>query len=328
MGNKHKCTLIVPTLNAGTMWKRWIEGIKIQKRAIEDILVLDSESDDNTVFDSREAGLRIVEIKRPDFNHGATRQYGVTLCPNAEIIIFLTQDAILADQASLEELIRAFDDPQVGAAFGRQLPHRGAGPLGAHARFFNYPDKSSVKSREDAKQLGIKAAFISNSFAAYRRTALLKVGGFPSNTILSEDTYVAAKMLLAGWKIAYCADARVYHSHDYTYLQEFKRYFDIGVFHAKEAWIREQFGQAEGEGARFVLSELKYLFHTGNWYLLPSAFIRTALKYLGYRLGMQEQTLPVFLKLRLSMHRRYWQQNSCILKGENRLKTPGNNMGG
>lgn len=323
MKKRDKCTVIVPTLNAGTIWKRWIEGIKIQNGNFGDVLVLDSESDDNTVFDSRAAGLRMVEIKRQDFNHGGTRQYGVMLCPNAEIIIFLTQDAILADQISLAELIRAFDDPKVGAAFGRQLPHSGAGPLAAHARLFNYPDKSSVKSKEDAKRLGIKVAFISNSFAAYRRTALLEAGGFPGNTILSEDTYVAAKMLLAGWKIAYCADARVYHSHDYTYWQEFKRYFDIGVFHAKEPWIRERFGQAEGEGARFVISEMRYLASTGNWHLLPSACIRTVLKYLGYKLGMQEQRLPVAVKQRLSMHRRYWQERSARIE-----ILSGNKMGG
>ena len=84
----------------------------------------------------------------------------------------------------------------------------------------------------------MKTAFNSNSFAAYRRKALKDVGGFPINTILSEDMYVTAKMLLKNWSVAYCADAKVYHSHNYTIWQEFKRYFDIGVFHAKEAWIR------------------------------------------------------------------------------------------
>ena len=42
----------------------------------------------------------------------------------------------------------------------------------------------------------MKTAFNSNSFAAYRRKALKDVGGFPINTILSEDMYVTAKMLL------------------------------------------------------------------------------------------------------------------------------------
>jgi rhamnosyltransferase len=159
----------------------------------------------------------------------------------------------------------------------------------------------------DSPKFGIKTAFISNSFAAYRRTALLSVGGFPSNTILSEDTYVAAKMLLAGWKIAYCADAMVYHSHNYGFIEEFKRYFDIGVFHAREPWIRQAFGQAEGEGMRYVRSELKYLW-SKDYKLIPSAILRTILKLLGYKLGFMEQKIPMWLKVHLSMNKQYWNK--------------------
>lgn len=39
-------------------------------------------------------------------------------------------------------------------------------------------------------------------------------------------------MVLAGWYNAYCAEAKVYHSHNYTILQEVRRYFDTGAFHA------------------------------------------------------------------------------------------------
>jgi rhamnosyltransferase len=272
-----------------------------------DTLIIDSGSSDQTPIIVKESNYRLVSIKKEDFNHGSTRQMGVALC-NAQFIIFLTQDAILTQSKSLQNIIQCFENPRVGAAYGRQLPHADSGVLGTHARLFNYPEQSKIKSLADARNIGIKAAFLSNSFAAYRREALIAVGGFPNNTILGEDTYVAAKMLLADWKIAYCAEAQVYHSHDYTYLQEFNRYFDIGVFHSRESWIREKFGQAEGEGLKFVLSEAKYLIDSGKWYLLPSAFIRTCLKYLGYRLGMREKSLPVKIKKYLSMHKRFWDQ--------------------
>ena len=80
-------------------------------------------------------------------------------------------------------------------------------------------------------------AFISNSFAAYRVSVLKEVGGFPDDVIFGEDMFVATKMLKAGYKIAYAAGACVYHSHDYSLWQEMKRYFDMGVFHAREPWI-------------------------------------------------------------------------------------------
>ncbi len=153
--------------------------------------------------------------------------------------------------------------------------------------------------------MGFKSIFISNSFAAYRREALFAVGGFPSDVIFGEDTIVAAKLLLAGWKIAYVADAQVYHSHAYTSTQDFKRYFDIGVLHSRESWLLQEFGGTGGEGSRFVRSEWNYLWPQ-YWWLIPSALIRTALKLVGYRLGRIESKLSLRIKRRLSMHRRFW----------------------
>ena len=229
------------------------------------------------------------------------------MLPEADIVVFLTQDAILADPSAISHLISNFSDETVGAVYGRQLPHQGASKIGRFARLFNYPEKSRIKSLADAPELGIKTAFMSNSFAAYRRSALLEAGGFPPHTIMGEDTYVAAKMLLAGWKVAYNADAAVYHSHDYSFLEEFRRYFDTGVFHAEEPWIRERFGIAETEGKRYVRSEFTYLLGEAPW-LIPSAILRTFLKFLGYRLGMLEAYLPKILKKSyLTMNKNYWK---------------------
>jgi rhamnosyltransferase len=219
---------------------------------------------------------------------------------DSEVVVFLTQDAVLSAPDSLEKLIASFVDPEVGAAYGRQLPRSGASLIAAHARLFNYPPVSRIKSIQDAPELGVKTFFISNSFAAYRRAALMEVGGFPHDTILAEDNIVSARMLLNGWKVAYVADAQVYHSHNYTLMQEFRRYFDIGAFHSHESWILERFGRAEGEGARFVRSELLFLWREGPT-LIPSSVLRTAAKFIAYRLFAIAKFLPVRLKKRLSM---------------------------
>lgn len=157
--------------------------------------------------------------------------------------------------------------------------------------------------------MGIKTAFISNSFAAYRRTALLEAGGFPSDTIQNEDTFAASRMILNGWKIVYAGDATVYHSHPLSIGQEFRRYFDIGVFHSRAPWIRDKFGQAEGEGLRFVCSELDYLCKRRPS-AIPSALLRTGLKLVGYKLGSKEKMLPQGLKQKLSGNKVYWQREA------------------
>lgn len=133
----------------------------------------------------------------------------------------------------------------------------------------------------------------------------MDVGGFPSNIIFGEDTYVAARMLLAGWKVAYTADATCYHSHDYTIMEEFRRYFDIGVFHSQEKWFIDLLGKAEDEGTKFVLSEQKYLLKKAPW-LIPSAILRTVVKLMGYRLGQLEYQLPRQMVKKCSMNKGYW----------------------
>jgi rhamnosyltransferase len=300
-----KTALIILTRNAKNNLPPLIESLKFQTMKADYFLVLDSSSTDGTEEIAKAAGANFIVIPLEQFNHGGTRQICVDLVPDADIILFLTQDAILASPDSLEKLLTCFNDKSVSVAYGRQLPRKGAAPIEAHARIFNYPPYSQEKSLEDSTQLGIKTAFISNSFAAYRRESLISVGGFPENIILSEDMYVTAKMLMAGWKVLYCAESAVYHSHDFSIRQEFSRYYDIGVCHSKEFWILENFGRAELEGVKYIISEIKYLFYI-NPLLIPLALFRDFVKLLGYKMGLKEKYLPVKLKRHMSMDKGYW----------------------
>ena len=248
---------------------------------------------------------QVVSIRADDFNHGGTRQMGMEMNQKADVYCFLTQDAILANQDALARLVATFDDPAVGCAYGRQLPHEGATLFAAHARAFNYPAQSRKVTFADRAKYGMKTAFCSNSFAAYRNEAILDVGGFPTHTILSEDMYVAARMLQQGWSVAYVAGACVYHSHNYTISQEFHRYFDIGVFHHREYWIRDVFGQAESEGKKFVWSECEMLLHHAPW-KIPEMIIRDASKFIGYRFGLIEEKLPMEVKKKFSMNKSFF----------------------
>lgn len=299
-----KVGLCIPTRNPGAFANQQASSIARQSLQPDVVLVIDSSSTDGSLDAYRNIGARVDTIDAATFNHGGTRQKGAELL-DAEVIVFLTQDAILATPDSLQKLVASFDDLSVGAAYGRQLARTGAGPIEVHARLFNYPAQGRTKSLEDKKALGIKTVFASNSFAAYRRADLMQIGGFPSKLIMGEDSYVVAKMLLAGKKIGYCAEATVFHSHDYSFAEEFRRYFDTGVFHARESWIRENFGYPQGEGVRYVKSELRYLAKE-NPFLIPSALVRNGLKLGAFKLGLLEARLPTFIKRRISMMRSYW----------------------
>lgn len=309
MSNLHsnqtpRIACIIPSYNGRDDLSRLLDSLNKQSAAF-DLFVVDSSSSDGTAEVARASARKVVTIPSSQFNHGGTRQLMVNQNPGYDIYIFLTQDAYLDDVDAIASLVAPFKDDAVGAVCGRQLPHQDASPLAEHARFFNYPATSTVKSLDDAKHMGIKAAFMSNSFAAYRSKALLEVGGFPEHVIFAEDMYVAAKMLINGWKVAYAGNACCRHSHNYTLTEEFHRYFDMGVFHAREPWIRERFGGAGGEGLRYAKSELKFL-GISHLYLWPNAILRNACKLFAYKLGQKEKSLSKGLKKKLGMYKRYW----------------------
>lgn len=283
-----RAQIIIPTLNAGEEVRKLFESIQMQKEVDLKVLIIDSESTDKTTEIAKLYGYDIRKIKAEEYGHGTTRQLGIDLCPEADFIIFLTQDVILTNEYSVQTLLKCFKEEKVGCAYGRQLPHKNANVLAAHARLFNYPEKSKKKSIKDIEDMGLKTVFISNSFAAYRKKALRDIGGFPKHVNFSEDTYVAAKMLLKKWEVYYCAEAKVYHSHNYTIIEEYRRYFEIGMFHGREKWIREVFGKTEKEGRKFIFSEIKYLLKENKIHIIINATLRNICKYIGYRIGIKQ----------------------------------------
>ena len=303
--------VIIPVCNPDEKFLSLLKALKVQTYKDYSLLIIDSGNIENYTELVRDwPGAKVKKISSGEFNHGGTRQLGVDLHPEKDVYVFLTQDAVPADRHSLAKLLEVFADTRTGCAYGRQLPFAGAGLFAKAAREINYPQESHSRTMADRERYGIKTAFLSNSFAAYRREALEAVGGFPVHTILCEDMYVAAKMLVQGYCKAYVAEACVYHSHDYTVWQEFKRYFDFGVFHAREAWIRQIFGGAGGSGLDFVKRELTLIRQENISKQLPllcGMVLRDGMKLIGYKIGMAERYLPLALKRVLSMTSRYWK---------------------
>ncbi len=297
-------SVIIPILDAGTELYELLARLEAQTVRSE-IIIVDSSLSDEASVAAATSGAKLIKVKEGEFDHGGTRTMAAQEA-TGDIVIFLTQDALPFDDRSIENLLRPFGDETVGAVYGRQVPYPDAPPFAAHLRLFNYPETSSLRSISDKEKFKIKTPFLSNAFSAYRKKALLQIGGFKGRLILGEDTYAGAKLLMAGYKIAYAADAAVYHSHNYTVFQEFKRYFDIGVFHKDEGWILAEFGRAEGEGMAYVRSAVAYLLRRGEYCLLPELAARTTLKLAGYILGMKHHMLPLYLIKKISMQRDWW----------------------
>ena len=298
-------SVIIPTYNAEFYLDKLLDKLIKQTLPNYELIIIDSSSQDKTVRLARKYTDKVIIIPSSEFDHGGTRAK-VAEIASGDILIYFTQDALPYDEYCLERILMVFKNKNVAAAYGRQLSYPETNLFGKHLRLFNYPDKTEFRNKDDIGKYGVKTAQLSNSFSAYRKSLLLEQGNFKDGLILGEDVYIGAKFILAGYTLAYVAEAKVYHSHSYTILEEFKRYFDIGVFHQCEKWILSSLGKAQGEEARYVKSELGFLLKNNAWYLVPEWLIRNGMKFLGYKLGQNYEKLPISLVKRLSMHSRWW----------------------
>lgn len=304
--------LIIPIYNAEQDIPKLLPAIMSQSLQPDHILVIDSSSTDRSRQLLAPFPVKIHTIEKQHFDHGGTRKLATQLI-DADIYIYLTQDAIPADNNAFKNLLATLlSDEKIACAYGRQLPKSDATPVSAHLRLFNYPLMTQIKSYKDRHLYGIKTCFNSDSFAAYKKFPLAAIGNFPDHLITGEDAYVAAKLLKNGYSIAYAANATVLHSHNLSLREEFHRYFSIGVFHGQENWILQDFSSATGEGIRFVKSEIKYLLSHKKLHWLPKAFGSTFVKYVAYHLGLHEKKIPYFIKMRLGINKSFWLKNEAV----------------
>jgi rhamnosyltransferase len=295
-------SVIIPTFNAERYLPSLLRVLKRQTVADIELLAIDSSSKDHTVAIAQSHGARTIVIPKHEFDHGGTRTLAGKEA-KGDILVYLTQDALPVDEEAIGKLIEPLKTHEhIGLAYGRQVPSPDASPFARHLRRFNYPPASHVRTLEARSRFGIKTAFCSNSFAAYRRSTLEHIGWFKSGLVMGEDSHACARMLLAGYKVAYVAEAAVVHSHNYGVLQDFQRYVDMGAFLSKERWILETFGRAEGEGFRYVRSEIAYLLREGLWRAVPESLLRAGAKWSGYRLGHLHALLPRAVFKRVSMY--------------------------
>ena len=256
--------------------------------------------------------VEVIHIRKSEFDHGGTRHMAAEMLQGA-VLLFLTQDAIPADECLIERLYEVFatgreSDRQqpVAAAYARQLPMPDCHVIERYTRSFNYGKESRIKTADDLETLGIKTFFCSNVCAMYRRSTYEALGGFERHTIFNEDMIFAGKLIQNGYAVAYCAEAKVYHSHNYSGLQQFHRNFDLGVSQAEHPEIF-QMVRSESEGIRMVKQTAAFLCHSKRGYLLPKLIWQSGWKYLGYQLGKRYEKLPEWLIRRCTMSPGYWE---------------------
>jgi len=308
---KKTVDVVIPSYKPDHKFDRLMHMLQKQTYPIGTILIVNTEE---KFFPEKGyetwQNVQIRHIETEDFDHGGTRDGAASLL-DGDLILFMTQDAVPADVYLVEKLVSAFEKEKVAAAYARQLPDKDCDIIERYTRSFNYPKESSVKTKADLDRLGIKTFFCSNVCAMYRRSIYEKLGGFVKHTIFNEDMIFAGKLIQEGYAIAYVAEARVVHSHNYTNCQQLHRNFDLAVSQADHPEIFAM-AKSESEGIRMVKATAAYLISQRKPYLIPILGMRSASKLLGYRLGRSYQKLPENIVLHLTGNKSYWEKKKKL----------------
>ncbi|MFV0527831.1 MAG: glycosyltransferase [Lachnospiraceae bacterium] len=297
--------VIIPTYKPDATFGMLIDKLQVQDYPIRKIIVINTQEEFwRESYVQKYENIELHHIQKAAFDHGGTRAWAASLS-EADIMVFMTQDAMPGNSRLLTNLLKPFEDPDVRLVASRQLPAEGCHEIERYTRAFNYPLSSRKKTSADLPQLGIKTYFCSNVCAAYDRKTYDALGGFVKRTIFNEDMIYAAAVISAGYALFYTADAEVIHSHNYTLREQFSRNFDLGV---SQAEFPEVFGNlpSEGEGIRLVKSTALHLLAIGRPWLIAYLIAQSASKYLGYRKGKRYKSLSRSKIKKYTMNPGYW----------------------
>ena len=303
-----KVDAVIPAYKPGHDLRELVEKLLDQTVRLGRIIIINT---DREFFDEKEyliaPAVEVVHITRHEFDHAGTRDMGLRMS-DADYVLFMTMDAIPKDNYLVEKLlsgIRRADN--IAVSYARQLPKKDCNRIEQITREFNYPAQSRVQTSDDIKELGIKAYFCSDVCAMYDASIYRSLGGFKAPAIFNEDMVYAAGALDAGYAVSYCADALVYHSHNYTGRQYYRRNFDLGVSQADHPEIFERFN-VKGTGMQLVRKSLAQICRRGT----PADIIRlvyySGMKYLGFRKGKNYHKLSLKSCLKHTSDKEYWNR--------------------
>jgi rhamnosyltransferase len=308
--NTLTASVVIPTLNAMPYLPRLLTALRSQQPGAPlEIVIVDSGSTDGTQeYLKADPTVRLIDIAR--FSHGGSRNLGVRHATGA-CIVFLSQDALPRDDQWLANLLAPLQGGDVVAAFSRQVPRPDASPMERYFLGTHFPEAPAVYARrpDHADLQFLQDVFFSNVSSAARRDVLLR-HPFDETLIMSEDQQFARDVLQAGHQVAYAAASVVLHSHNYSWMQTLRRYFD-------SAYSLTQIFKGHGLGSSARLGT-GYLRHECGMMLrrhplqLPRYAAFVLAKTLGTVLGHFAEKLPRRLVRKISMHASYWSAAVCM----------------
>ena len=274
--------IICPLYNAENYIESLHKSLLMQKKVkINKFRYILTESNDNTEEFLINNKINYRKIKKKEFSHSLVREKEA-LESNSDVVVFITQDIVIKDDLWLYNLVKDIDDKKIVATYSRQLTKYNN--LEKYTRESNYPDKDIIKSKKDIDKLGLKTFFFSDAASATNTKIFKKLNGYDhKNLPISEDMYIAYKIIMNGYKIKYCSNSIVYHSHNFTVKEIYDRYKLTGKFFKENSYL-DQYGTT-GSGVNLAKYVLKRIFEEKRFVLLFRYPFDMAARLFGMKVG-------------------------------------------
>ncbi|MGL4774338.1 MAG: glycosyltransferase [Clostridium sp.] len=301
-----KISIICPLYNADGYIESLHNSLLMQEDIEEfEIRYILTESKDNSEDILKRIGAKFIKIKPSEFSHSLTRENEVYKA-KGEVIVFITQDIIIKDTKWLYKLTSDIFNGNCEASFARQICDNNS--IEKYTRMNNYPSESRIVSKNDIERLGIMTYFYSDAASAIRRDIFVKLNGYDQKNLLTnEDMYIAYKLINSGYRIKYCGDAEVIHSHEYTFSYLFKRYFDQGVFLKQHEYIEKS---GAGSSALYLaIFVLKNAIKDKNIKVILNMIPNFGVRFIANKVGHRYEKLSTDRILKCSSNKFYWQNN-------------------
>lgn len=287
MEKKNSIDIICPLYNAEKYLENLHKSFLKQKNVnLNNIRYVLTKGKDNT-----EQILKILEkctykiIEPTEFSHSLTREKEA-FESKADVVVFVTQDVIIEREDWLYNLTKDIIEEKCEAAFSRQLCTNNT--IEKYTREKNYPKESYIVTKNDLEKLGLRTFFFSDASSAIKRDVFVELKGYDSKNLpINEDMYIAYKLITNGYKIKYCADSEVVHSHKFTLKQIYDRYYDTGKFFRQNSYLDDYGTNKTGGGlAKYIL---KRAIQDKNISVILNFIPNMAARFIGMKVGKYEK---------------------------------------
>lgn len=212
-----KISVIIRTYNEEEKLPYVFDALKKQTNQNFEVIIVDSESTDNTTQIAQQFECKIVKIKKKDFNYSYASNIGA-LSANGDILVYLSGHSIPKTDKYLEKIYDTFLNTEIGGCYGDTLALSNGSIT---EKIFNGLSHFKHSLKGNVIENEIHQGILSCSNAAIRK-ACWEFTPFDTNiTRGGEDVLMAYHILKQGYKIMRCPSMLVMHSHKKKY-KEFK----------------------------------------------------------------------------------------------------------